>query len=307
MARSALDARHLLTIGDLSDRDIETLLRLGGRLYDDLRRGVRIEPTLAGRSIVHLFFEASTRTLISFDLAAQRLGAASSALAMEASSLKKGESLDDTLLTIAAMAPDAIVIRHSDETAARRAADLCYAVIINAGGGAAHHPTQALGDAVALLTRWDTLTGKRILICGDILHSRVANSAIDLFSRMGADLRIAGPDAYLPDAPRVPAFSDFNEALEGCDAVMMLRVQGERMAEGAGLAPEAYAADWRLDAARLAHARDDCLVLHPGPMNRGVEIADDAADHARSLIQDQVTACAALRIALLETLLGVET
>lgn len=304
----ALSYRNLLSIDDLADADIRGILSRAARHFDRNRQAKKRIEALNGRTVVNLFFEPSTRTLLSFDIAAKRLGADAATLPLDQSSLKKGESFDDTIHTIGAMRPDIVVIRHGEHEALQRAAGLLDPAVVNAGSGAHHHPTQALLDVFTLKRRWGSLEGRRILICGDIVRSRVAGSNIVLLQKLGAEVRLAGPSAFLPQETSVSAFDNFDAALEETDAVMMLRIQHER-ALGGSDAPklEDYVRDWRLDAARLAAAKPDALVLHPGPMNRGVEITDEVADGERSLIREQVESGVAVRMAVMEWTLGIET
>lgn len=304
----ALSYRNLLSIDDLTDADIRGILSRAARHFDRNRQAKKRIEALNGRTVVNLFFEPSTRTLLSFDIAAKRLGADAATLPLDQSSLKKGESFDDTIHTIGAMRPDIVVIRHGEHEALQRAAGLLDPAVVNAGSGAHHHPTQALLDVFTLKRRWGSLEGRRILICGDIVRSRVAGSNIVLLQKLGAEVRLAGPSAFLPQKTSVSAFDNFDAALEETDAVMMLRIQHER-ALGGSDAPklEDYVRDWRLDAARLAAAKPDALVLHPGPMNRGVEITDEVADGERSLIREQVESGVAVRMAVMEWTLGIET
>jgi len=295
--------RSLLSVRDLTDADIARLFDRAEAHWARNRRPRKSIDTLAGRTMVHLFFEPSTRTLLSFEIAARRLGADAASLPLAESSVAKGESFADTLYTVDAMRPDLILIRHREPGAAARAAELVRAGVVNAGDGVAEHPTQALLDAFALRRRWGSLEGRRVLICGDIAHSRVAGSSAPLLARLGAEVRLAGPRQFVPADWPYDSFERFDAALEDCDAVMMLRIQRERMEADDAPPLEDYVRDWRLNAARLSRARPDALVMHPGPMNRGVEIADDAADHPRSIIREQVEAGVAVRMAVMELLL----
>jgi aspartate carbamoyltransferase catalytic subunit len=293
----------LLSIDSLSDEQIATILDEGARWFDLNRRGPRKHDRLAGRIVCNLFYENSTRTLMSFAMAALRLGADVLTLPVEQSSVKKGESLEDTARTLNAMRPDLLVIRHRDNGAPQRVAELTDCPVVNAGDGTNEHPTQALLDALALRTRFGTLDGLKVAICGDIRHSRVARSNAKLLSRLGAEVRLAGPPSLLPDD--LPGTSSLDEAIEGADAVMMLRVQRERLEEELGDVPGEYLARYGLTPQRLAMAAAHAVVMHPGPMNRGVEIDGQVADDPqRSLIQLQVELGVAVRMACLDLLAG---
>jgi aspartate carbamoyltransferase catalytic subunit len=290
---------NLISIDSLSDDQIERILDQGLRWFEYNRSGSRgNDRRLHDRLVFNLFYENSTRTAMSFAAAAHRLGAAPVFLPVEQSSIKKGETFDDTARTLNAMRPDCIVIRHRENGAPARLAELADCAVINAGDGTNEHPTQALLDALALQIRFGRIEGLKIAICGDIRHSRVARSNAKLLPRLGADVRLAGPPSLMPDD--VPALS-IDEAIEGADAVMMLRVQRERLEEDLGDAPGEYLARYGLTAERLAKAAPDAAVMHPGPMNRNVEIADEVADDPeRSMILLQVEAGVATRMACLE-------
>ena len=287
----------LITIDSLSDADIDGLIRRALAHFDDVRSG-NVAASLDGRMLFNLFYENSTRTLMSFATAAHRLGMAVVTLPVEQSSAKKGETLADTARTLGAMRPSALVIRHQQNGAAQEVAEIIDAPVINAGDGTNEHPTQALLDAATLIRHFGTLEGKTIAICGDILHSRVARSNARLLPRLGAAVRLAGPPKLMPaDASALTV----DEAIAGADAVMMLRVQRERLEEELGDAPGEYLRLYGLTLERLASAAGDAVVLHPGPMNRGVEIAEELADDPRrSLITTQVEMGVAMRMACLE-------
>ena len=286
----------LIAIDQLSDADIAALLAAGSRAFDDPTPS----QSLAGRIVLSLFYENSTRTLMSFAIAAQRLGASTITLPVEQSSVKKGETLEDTARTLNAMRPDAVIIRHQRDGAAARVAYIVDCPVINAGDGANEHPTQALLDAATIRHRFGRIEGLTVAICGDIRHSRVANSNARLLPRLGAEVRLAGPPDLLP--PGVPGLS-IDEAIAGADVVMMLRVQRERLEGELGDAPGEYLARYGLTAERLRSAAPDAVVMHPGPKNRGVEIADEVADGDRSLITQQVAMGVAIRRACLEWLI----
>jgi aspartate carbamoyltransferase catalytic subunit len=292
----------LLSIDSLTDEQIARILDRGEHWFSQNRAGASSEQ-LRGTIVFNLFYEDSTRTLMSFATAAHRLGASAITLPVEQSSVKKGESLKDTARTLNAMRPDALVMRHRDNGTAADVAEIMDAPVINAGDGTNEHPTQALLDAAALRSRFGRIEGLRVAICGDIRHSRVARSNAKLLSRLGADVRLAGPPSLLPDNLR--GSGSIEDALDGADAVMMLRVQRERMEEDLGDLPGEYLARYGLTADRLAKAAPHAVVMHPGPMNRGVEIESAVADDPqRSLITLQVEFGVAVRMACLELLAG---
>ena len=291
----------LLSIDSLTDEDIGGLIDRALAHFDDVRTG-NVAATLPGKVLFNLFYENSTRTLMSFATAAHRLGMAVVTLPIEKSSVQKGETLDDTGRTLAAMRPDALVVRHQKNGAPAALAELMQCPVINAGDGTNEHPTQALLDAATLIRCLGSLQGKTVAICGDIKHSRVARSNAKLLPRLGATVRLAGPPGLIPDG--VAAMS-IDEAIAGADAVMMLRVQRERLDHELGDAPGEYLAAYGLTTERLAIATPDAVVLHPGPMNRGVEIEDSVADDGqRSLIATQVEMGVAMRMACLEMLVA---
>jgi aspartate carbamoyltransferase catalytic subunit len=291
----------LISIDSLTDAQIGTLITRAGFWFGENRAG-RSSEQLRGKLVFNLFYENSTRTAMSFATATHRLGAAAIALSIEHSSVKKGETLEDTARTLNAMRPDALVIRHRDNGAPDIVADIVDAPVINAGDGTNEHPTQALLDAASIVHRLGRIDGVKIAICGDIRHSRVARSNAKLLARLGAQVRLAGPPELMPsDAPAMT----IDEAIAGADVVMMLRVQRERLETELGDAPGEYLARYGLTPERLASAAPDAVVMHPGPMNRGVEIAGALADdQARSLIALQVEMGVAMRMACLEMLLG---
>jgi aspartate carbamoyltransferase catalytic subunit len=291
----------LISIDSLSDADIDGVIGRALAHFDDVRSGDVARP-LDGHILFNLFYENSTRTLMSFATAAHRLGMAVVTLPVEHSSVGKGETLADTARTLDAMRPSALVIRHKQNGAAGQVAGIMDAPVINAGDGTNEHPTQALLDAATLVRHFGSLKGKTIAICGDIRHSRVARSNLKLLPRLGATVRLAGPARLMPaDAPQLTV----DEAIEGADAVMMLRVQRERLEEELGDAPGEYLRVHGLTAERLATAASGAVILHPGPMNRGIEIADEIADDdQRSLITTQVEMGVAMRMACLELAVG---
>ena len=269
-------------------------------------RGARkADERLAGLTQVNAFFESSTRTLFSFEIAGKRLGAQVSNFHPAASSVRKGESLIDTALTLNAMRPDVLVIRHEAIGAAADVAAAMDCPVINAGDGRGEHPTQALLDALTIRRRFGRVEGLKVAICGDIRHSRVANSNMRALPLLGAEVRVAGPPELLPGElpPGVTASTDFGAAIEGADVVMMLRIQRERLDDGVADALGDYHARYGLTRARLAQASPNAIVMHPGPMNRGVEIDSDIADdRARSVILEQVEFGVAVRMACLDLL-----
>lgn len=290
---------HLLSISSLSDSQLTQLFDSAQGYASDPRLGFG---RLAGRTIFNCFYENSTRTAMSFALAAARLGAQALTLSVEHSSVKKGETLADTARTLGAMSPDALVLRHRQDGAAEEVARLSGCPVVNAGDGTNEHPTQALLDALTLRQQFESLEGRTIAILGDIRHSRVARSNALLLPRLGATVRLAGPPALVP--PELERLS-VDEAIAGADAVMMLRVQRERLDEELGDAPGEYLRLYGLTSERLALAKPDAVVLHPGPMNRNVEIADEVADlPGRSLILRQVANGVAMRMAVLEMVVG---
>ena len=271
------------------------------------QRPIKKVPALRGRMVINLFFEASTRTRFSFETAEKWLSADSLNFAAKGSSVEKGESLLDTAKNLQAMSPDLIVIRHGSPGVPHFLARHLKAGVVNAGDGAHEHPTQALLDALTIRQRLGRLDGLRVAICGDIAHSRVVRSNIWLLTKMGAKVVVCGPPTLLPDrigAMGIEVTTDFDQALEGADVVMMLRMQLER--QGMSLFPSIreYFRLYGLDAKRLARAKPGAIVMHPGPMNRGVEIASDIADSDRSVILDQVSNGVAVRMAVLYLLLG---
>ena len=301
-----LKTSHLLGIEGLSRPEIEGLLDLAEG-YVSLSRGPdKKAATLRGRTLINLFFENSTRTQSSFELAGKRLGADVLNMSVKHSSVAKGETLLDTVATLNAMRPDILVVRHQDSGAAEllsRKLDCC---VVNAGDGSHEHPTQALLDALTIRRRRKSFEGLVVAICGDVLHSRVARSNIRLLSLMGARVRLVAPRTLLPaDADRfgVEVFHDMKRGLEGADIVMMLRLQLERMAGAFIPSTREYFRFYGLDREKLHYAKPGALVMHPGPMNRGVEIDSEVADDIEvSLIQEQVEMGVATRMAVLDAL-----
>lgn len=295
--------KDLLCISQLTNADILHVFRTTRRFAEINARPIKKVPTLKGKSVILFFVEPSTRTKTSFDIAGKRLSADTYSLSASASSLAKGETLKDSALTLQAMHPDALVLRHSQSGAAEFLAQRLSCSVINAGDGWHAHPTQALLDGFTLSELWgEDMAGKNILIVGDIAHSRVARSDVLLFSMLGAKVRLCAPKTLLPSGVNtwpVEIVSDLSLACEGMDAVICLRLQLER--QQAGLLPDLreYARHFGLNAARLRKANPGVRVMHPGPMNRGVEIDAALADAEQSLILDQVSAGVATRMALL--------
>ena len=288
----------LLSIDSLNDAQVEEILARAQTLIEENRSRTKPVQTLHGRIVFNLFYENSTRTAMSFATAAHRLGASAVSLSVEHSSVKKGETLEDTAATLGAMRPDVLVIRHRENGAPARVAEIIDAPVINAGDGTNEHPTQALLDAATIRHRFGKVEGLKVAICGDIRHSRVARSNAKLLPRLGAEVRLAGPAELIPND--IPELS-IDDAITGADVVMMLRVQRERLESDLGDRPGEYLSRYGLTRDRLATASPDALVMHPGPMNRGVEIDGDIADDPkRSLITLQVEMGVAVRMACLE-------
>jgi aspartate carbamoyltransferase catalytic subunit len=291
----------ILSIDSLNEAQIADILDRAD-LYFEGNRGRRSNERLHGRIVFNVFYENSTRTAMSFATAAHRLGASAIALSVERSSVAKGETLEDTARTLNAMRPDALVIRHRENGAPARVAAIVDAPVLNAGDGTNEHPTQALLDAATIQNRMGRIEGLKIAICGDIRHSRVARSNAKLLPRLGAEVRLAGPPELMPIG--LPQLS-IDEAIAGADVVMMLRVQRERLEAELGDAPGEYLSRYGLTLDRLATASPGAVVMHPGPMNRGVEIEDSVADDPqRSLIALQVQMGVAVRMACLELVIA---
>ena len=306
--------RHLISAADLSRADALLILDTAEELASLADRPIKKLPTLRGRTVVNLFFEDSTRTRISFEAAAKRLSADVINFSAKGSSVAKGESLKDTALTLEAMGADAVVIRHSASGAAHRLAGWVRGSVVNAGDGTHEHPTQALLDAFTIRRKLRAASGRgagldgiRVTIVGDVLHSRVARSNVLLLSTLGAEVTLAAPPTLLPLAvdtwPCAVSYG-LDTELPKSDVVMMLRVQQERMTAAYFPSVREYSRRYGLDAARMARLPDHAIVLHPGPMNRGVEIAAEVADSARSMIVEQVANGVTTRMAVLYLLLG---
>ena len=297
-----LKSRHLLGIEPLTPEEITLILDTSETFAQISQREIKKVPTLRGKTVVNFFVEPSTRTRSSFEIAEKRLSADSLNFSTSTSSLVKGETLVDTARNLEAMAPDFIVIRHSEPEAPHLLARICRSSVINAGDGAHEHPTQALLDAYTIRQHKGRLAGLRVAIIGDIAHSRVVRSNIHLLRKMGAEVVTAGPATLLPlglDRLGVRVTTSMDEALEGMDVVMMLRVQLERQKRGFFPSIREYFQQFGLTAERLKRAKPDAIVMHPGPINRGVELASEVADGPASVILEQVTNGVAVRMAVL--------
>lgn len=307
----SLSIRHLLGLRGVSRVDLKKLLDVAQGFRDGLDHGETFSKTLAARSVVNLFFENSTRTRLSFETAEKKLGASPMNFAAAGSSTSKGETLRDTARNIQALGADLFVVRHGSAGVPGFLADNTDAVIVNAGDGACEHPTQGLLDVLTLRQRLGTLEGKDIAIIGDIRHSRVARSDIWALTTLGARIRLFGPATLLPRepsafGPQVEVVADLEHALEGVDAVMLLRLQHERQTSGLLPSLREYRQTFGLDRSRLALCKPGAVVLHPGPVNRGVEVTSLVADGPQSVILDQVTNGVAVRMAVLHLLAGVQ-
>jgi aspartate carbamoyltransferase catalytic subunit len=302
---SPFQHRHLLGIEGLSPQDIAFLLDSAEAAIDVSRQVEKKKATLRGRTQINLFFEASTRTQSSFELAGKRLGADVMNMAVAASSVKKGETLIDTAMTLNAMRPDLLIVRHHAAGAVALLAQKVECAVINAGDGGHEHPTQALLDALTIRRHKGRLSGLIVAICGDIAHSRVARSNILLLSAMGALVRVVAPSTLLPsgiDRLGIEVHSSMRKGLADADVVMMLRLQRERMNAAYVPSVREYFRFWGLDAEKLSWAKPNAIVMHPGPMNRGVEIDPMIADGVQSVIREQVEMGVAVRMAVLEAL-----
>jgi len=298
--------RHLLGIEGLTAGEIEFLLDLSESYVDFHKSDRGRRGLLAGRTVINLFFEVSTRTLTSFELAAKRLGADVINMAVGISSVKKGETLIDTAVTLNAMHPDVLTVRHNESGAVKLLSEKVDCAVINGGDGSHEHPTQALLDALTIRRRKGRLAGLKVAICGDVLHSRVARSNIHLLTIMGAEVRVIAPPTLLPariERLGVASYIDMREGLKDVDIVMMLRLQTERMQGSYVPSIREYFRFFGLDYDKLSVAKPDALIMHPGPMNRGVEIDSEVADDiGRSAIREQVEMGVAVRMAVLDTL-----
>lgn len=296
---------HLLAIEDISPPEAIALLDLADKYVEVSRQIDKRHAVLQGRTQVNLFFEASTRTQSSFEIAGKRLGADVMNMAVATSAVSKGETLLDTAMTINAMHPDFLVVRHQSSGAVELLAQKVSCAVINAGDGQHEHPTQALLDALTIRRRRKTFEGLTVAICGDVLHSRVARSNIHLLNKLGARVRVVAPSTLLPTGIAnfgVEVHRNMADGLAGADVVMMLRLQLERMSGAFVPSQREYYRFFGLNAEKLAYAKPDALVMHPGPMNRGIEIDSDVADGVQSVIREQVEMGVAVRMAVLDAL-----
>ena len=299
--------KDLLAIRDLSPEEILLILDTAESMKEISTRDIKKVPTLRGKTVINLFYEPSTRTRTSFEIAGKRLSADVINISSASSSTTKGETLKDTGRNLQAMNPDLIVIRHAAAGAPKILADALPVPVINAGDGAHEHPTQALLDAFTIREKKKTLAGITVAIIGDITHSRVARSNIALLKKMGAEVRLSGPYTMVPphiEALGVSFIPDIGEAIRDADVIMMLRIQLERQQHGLFPTVREYARFFGLNREKLQRAKPDVLIMHPGPLNRGVEISPDVADGPYSIILDQVTNGVAVRMALLYLLIG---
>ncbi len=299
--------RHLLSISDLDRDDLEGIIDLAGSFAQVQARDIPKVPALRGKTVVLAFFEDSTRTRTSFDLAARRLSADVVNFSVASSATKKGESLRDTVETISAMGVDAIVVRHASSGAPQRIAQWTDASVVNAGDGWHQHPTQALLDSFTIHDKLGDMDGRKIAICGDIQHSRVARSNVEAFTKLGAEVVLVGPRTMLPpslDGWPVKVEPDLDAVLPDLDVAYFLRIQQERMDEGLFPSLREYRVRYGLTVERAARLSPDALIMHPGPMNRGVEIDPEVANDPRAVVLDQVASGVPVRMAVLFGLLG---
>ena len=298
---------HLVETADLNTKEIEFILDEAKKFINFNKKRVKKSNLLEGRTIFNLFFEDSTRTRTSFEVAAKRLGADLINVAVKDSSINKGETLLDTMTTINSMNPDVLIVRHPEEGISKRISNNVDACVINAGDGSHEHPTQALLDALTIMNRFNNFSKLQIAICGDILHSRVARSNIIILSKLGAKVNVIGPKQWLPkniNKLPVEVYTDMKKGLKNCDIVMMLRIQKERIVGKIMPNQKTYFNKYGLDYNKLKYAKKNAFVMHPGPMNRGVEIDSKLADDiTRSLIQEQVAMGVAIRMACLDILI----
>jgi aspartate carbamoyltransferase catalytic subunit len=307
---AGLRSRHLLGIEGLTPDEITLILDTAEAMKEVGKRSIKKVPALRGRTVVNLFFEPSTRTRTSFEIAEKRLSADTLSIATATSSVTKGETLLDTVRNLEAMAPDMIVMRHACSGVPHMLARTCHSAIINAGDGTHEHPTQALLDAFTIREHKGRLSGLKVAIVGDLLHSRVLRSNLILLNSMGANLSVCGPRTLFPSGIEqfgVHATSSVDEAVEGADVVMMLRIQNERMHGHFIPSVREYFTLFGMTAARLRRAQPDVILMHPGPMNRGVEIDSEVADGPYSVILEQVANGVAVRMAVLYLLAGRDT
>jgi len=305
-SKRALLKPHLLSVEELSIPEIDILLNKANFYADANKQRGKIEKTLKGATVITLFFETSTRTKTSFELAAKRLGADSIGINASSSAIKKGETLIDTAMTLNAMHADILIVRHPDSGAVKLLSEKVNCAVINAGDGTHEHPTQALLDALTIKRNKKNIKGLNVAICGDVLHSRVARSNILLLSKLGAKIKIIAPPTLIPKGIEnlgVEIFNNMEQGLVNCDIVMMLRLQTERMRGLYVPSTREYFKFYGLDHEKLKNAKKDALIMHPGPMNRGVEIDSSLADNLdRSVIHQQVEIGVAVRMSCLEML-----
>lgn len=304
-----LNSKDLLGIKELSLKEINLILDTAAGFKDVIGRDIKKVPTLRGKTAVNLFFEPSTRTRTSFELAAKRLSTDVINFSIPTSSVVKGESLIDTALTVQALGADFIIIRHASSGVPHLLAKNLRASVINAGDGSNEHPTQALLDAFTIKEKKNKIEGLEIAIVGDITHSRVAKSNIYCLTKLGARVRLIGPPTLIPIEMKemgVEVLHNMEDGLKGVDVLMMLRIQMERQGKGFFPSTEEYSKNWCLTLERLSLAKDDGIVMHPGPMNRGIEIVSEIADGPRSVILEQVTNGIAVRMAVMYLLAGVK-
>ena len=298
--------KHLIESKKLSKKEIECFLKQSEKFIKFNKRKIKKLNLLKGRTIFNLFFEDSTRTRTSFEVAAKRLGADLINVSLKDSSINKGETLLDTMTTINSMSPDVLIVRHPEEGISNKISEIVDACVINAGDGSCEHPTQALLDALTIKKRFGKFKKLKIAICGDILHSRVARSNIEILSKLGCLINVIGPKSLVPkNIKKVKVFYSMKEGLKDCDIVMMLRIQKERIFKKHVPNKKIYFEKYGLDYKKLSFAKKNAFVMHPGPMNRNVEIDSKLADDVtRSLIQEQVTMGVAIRMACLEILIS---
>lgn len=302
-----MNGKDLLGLRDLSREEIDLILNTAVPMKDIIHRDIKKVPTLRGKAMVTVFYENSTRTRTSFEIAGKYLSADTVNLAVSTSSVQKGESLKDTIKTIEVMGFDVMVIRHGMSGTPQYVADNTSMRVINAGDGANEHPTQALLDLFTIWEKRGTLEGLKVAIVGDILHSRVARSNIYALNKYGCEIRVVGPSTLMPpglDRMNVRSYYNLDEALQGVDVINVLRIQRERQQSGLFPSLEEYANLYMLRDEHLKRAKEDVLVLHPGPMNRGVEISSQVADGALSVVNEQVTNGVAVRMAILYLMMG---
>ncbi len=304
-----LRSKDLISIKDISPGEIEHILETAAGFKDVLGRDIKKVPALRGKTTVNLFYEPSTRTRTSFEVAAKRLSTDVINIATSTSSVVKGETLLDTAKTVLALGADIVVIRHGCSGSPHFLAKNIDASVVNAGDGTNEHPTQALLDMFTIKEHKGRINGLEVAIVGDVLHSRVAKSDIYALTKLGARVRLIGPPTLVPDCLKdlgVSVHYDMNSGLDGADVIMMLRIQLERQDTGFFPSTHEYFRNWGLTSARVSLAKDDAIIMHPGPMNRGIEIASEVADSSRSVILDQVTNGIAVRMAVLYLVSGVK-